>query len=84
MVVISLLWIGLLWIGLAKLADALLYGLDELEPAPKTLAVAGTDLAERADRLVTVGPQFEGEMHVICHVSQLHAGLPAVASGDPA
>jgi hypothetical protein len=61
-----------------------LYGLDELEPAPEALAAGRADLAERADRLVTVGPQFESEMHVICHVSQLHAARPALASGDPA
>jgi hypothetical protein len=41
-------------------------------------------VAERADGLVAVGPQLEGEMHVICHVSQLHAALPASASGGPA
>ena len=72
------------WIGLAKLADAVLHGLDELEPAPEAPAAAAAEVAERADGLVAVGPQLEGEMHVICHVSQLHAAPPASASGGPA
>jgi hypothetical protein len=71
-------------IGLAKLADALLDGLDELEPAPEASAVPGTGVAERANRLVAVGPELEAEVHVICHVSQLHAARPTLASGEGA
>ena len=61
--------------------------LELIEAAPEAPGATGAGSAERAHRLVTVGPQFEGEMHVIrhtCHVSQPHATRPTVASGNPA
>ena len=70
-------------IGRAKLADALLYRRDELEPAPEAPAAAGSGVVERTDRLVAVCAQLEGETYMISHVSQLHAARPASASGDP-
>jgi hypothetical protein len=46
--------------------------------------VPGAGAAERADRLVAVGPELEAEVYVICHVSQLHAARPTLASGEGA
>jgi hypothetical protein len=60
--------------GRPQLAEAFVYGFDEFKPPPEPLATAGARVAERANGLFAVGPQFEAELHAICHALIVTAG----------